>query len=85
MILSQESDWDRGLTGWRLPSAGAGDLKVRPDKLLVKIDRMTLANGAPIALMTNYLLLEIVRGHGEGSLPERTARMRYSLSRSTGW
>jgi len=42
------------------PRRIAQDLQVEPAARLVKIDRVTLANGTPIALMTNYLLPEIV-------------------------
>jgi len=44
------------------PRRIALDLIVEPNASLVKIDRVTLANGTPIALMTNYLLPEIVPG-----------------------
>lgn len=44
------------------PRRIAEDLQVEPGTRLVKIDRVTLANGTPIALMTNYLLPEIVPG-----------------------
>jgi len=44
------------------PRRIAQDLQVEPASSLVKIDRVTLANGTPIALMTNYLLPEIVPG-----------------------
>ena len=38
----------------------AGALGVAPGAPLVRIDRVTLANGSPIALMTNWLLPEVV-------------------------
>ena len=41
------------------PRRIAADLKVEPGALVVKIERTTMANGAPIALMTNYLLPEL--------------------------
>ena len=44
------------------PRRVAQDLQIEPNERLVKIDRVTLANGTPIALMTNYLLPAIVPG-----------------------
>jgi len=44
------------------PRRIAEDLRVEPGTLLARIDRTTLANAAPIALMTNYLLPELVPG-----------------------
>lgn len=44
------------------PRRIALDLQVDPNERLVRIDRVTLANGTPIALMTNYLLPQIVPG-----------------------
>jgi GntR family transcriptional regulator len=38
------------------PRRIADQLGVQPGAPLLKIDRVTLANGSPIALMTNYLL-----------------------------
>jgi GntR family transcriptional regulator len=40
----------------------AADLKVDPDSRLVRVQRTTLANGKPVALMTNYLLPDMVPG-----------------------
>jgi GntR family transcriptional regulator len=40
----------------------AEDLQVLPGERLVRIERVTQANGAPVALMTNYLLPELVPG-----------------------
>ncbi len=40
----------------------AEPLKVTPGTRLVKIERVTCANGSPIALMTNYLLPELAPG-----------------------
>ena len=42
------------------PRRVAADLKVEPGARVVKIERTTMANAAPIALMTNYLLSELV-------------------------
>ena len=46
----------------------------------LRIDRVTLANGTPIALMTNYLLPELVPGHREADqrdeLPVLVPRVR---------
>jgi len=44
------------------PRRIAADLGVEPGTRLLRIDRITLANGSPIALMTNYLLPELVPG-----------------------
>jgi len=44
------------------PRRIAEELQVQPHERLVRIDRVTLANGTPIALMTNYLLPETVPG-----------------------
>jgi GntR family transcriptional regulator len=44
------------------PRRIAADLKVAVGTSLVKIERTTLANDAPIALMTNYLLPDLVPG-----------------------
>jgi GntR family transcriptional regulator len=44
------------------PRRIALDLQVEPNERLVKIERVTLANGTPIALMTNFLLPAIVPG-----------------------
>ena len=44
------------------PRRIALELKIEPNERLVKIERVTLANGAPIALMTNYLLPSIAPG-----------------------
>jgi GntR family transcriptional regulator len=44
------------------PRRIADDLKIEPGVQLVKVDRTTVANGSPIALMTNYLLPELVPG-----------------------
>ena len=44
------------------PRRIALDLQVQPAERLVKIERVTLANGTPIALMTNYLVPAIVPG-----------------------
>ena len=44
------------------PRRIAEPLKVPPATRLVKIGRVTCANGAPIALMTNYLLPELAPG-----------------------
>ncbi|MGO9409376.1 MAG: GntR family transcriptional regulator [Spirochaetia bacterium] len=40
----------------------AADLKLEPGARLAKIDRVTLANGTPIALMTNYLVPDLAPG-----------------------
>jgi GntR family transcriptional regulator len=40
----------------------AEDLHVSPGERLVRIERVTQANGAPVALMTNFLLPELVPG-----------------------
>jgi GntR family transcriptional regulator len=55
------------------PRRIADQLGVQPGAPLLKIDRVTLANGSPIALMTNYLLPELAPGiekkiNGMGSL-----------------
>ena len=55
------------------PRRTADSLGVAPGTPLVKIDRVTLANGSPIALMTNWLLPEVapdiaLRIAGMGSL-----------------
>ena len=42
------------------PRRIAADLKMEPGVRLVKVERTTLANDAPIALMSNYLLPELV-------------------------
>jgi GntR family transcriptional regulator len=42
------------------PRRIAADLKVEPGTRVVKIERTTMANAAPIALMTNYLPPELV-------------------------
>jgi GntR family transcriptional regulator len=44
------------------PRRIALDLQIEPNERLVKIERVTLANGTPIALMTNYLMPSIVPG-----------------------
>jgi GntR family transcriptional regulator len=44
------------------PRRIAAELKVEPGTRLLKIDRITLANGAPVALMTNYLMADLVPG-----------------------
>ena len=44
------------------PRRIADDLRIEQGARLVKVDRTTVANGAPIALMTNYLLPELVPG-----------------------
>ena len=44
------------------PRRIADELKIEPGARLVKVDRVTVANGSPIALMTNYLLPELVPG-----------------------
>jgi GntR family transcriptional regulator len=44
------------------PRKTAVDLRVDPGTQLVRIERVTLANEAPIALMTNYLLPALVPG-----------------------
>jgi GntR family transcriptional regulator len=44
------------------PRRIALDLQIEPNELLVKIERVTHANGAPIALMTNYLLPSVAPG-----------------------
>ncbi|MGA2477828.1 MAG: GntR family transcriptional regulator, partial [Spirochaetia bacterium] len=44
------------------PRRIAADLKVATGAWLVRIERTTLANDAPIALMTNYLLPDLVPG-----------------------
>jgi GntR family transcriptional regulator len=44
------------------PRRIALDLQIEPGDRLAKIDRVTLADGTPIALMTNYLLPAIVPG-----------------------
>jgi GntR family transcriptional regulator len=40
----------------------AADLKTDPGSPVVKIERVTLANGTPIALMTNYLVPDLAPG-----------------------
>jgi GntR family transcriptional regulator len=40
----------------------AADLKMEQGARLLKIDRVTLANGTPIALMTNYLVNDLAPG-----------------------
>lgn len=40
----------------------AADLKLDVGTRLVKIDRVTLANGSPIAIMTNYLVTDLAPG-----------------------
>jgi len=44
------------------PPRIAEDLKVEASTLLVRIERVTLASGKPIAIMENYLLPELVPG-----------------------
>jgi GntR family transcriptional regulator len=44
------------------PRRIALDLQVAANELVVKIERVTLANGTPIALMTNFLLPSIAPG-----------------------
>jgi GntR family transcriptional regulator len=44
------------------PRRIAADLGVEAGTRLVRVDRTTLANGSPVALMTNYLLPELVPG-----------------------
>ena len=44
------------------PRRIAADLKLEPDARVVRIQRVTLANGKPIAIMVNYLLPELVPG-----------------------
>jgi GntR family transcriptional regulator len=44
------------------PRRIAVDLQIEPNEPVVKIERMTLANGTPIALMTNFLLPSIAPG-----------------------
>jgi GntR family transcriptional regulator len=44
------------------PRRIAADLRVAIGAWLARIERTTLANGAPIALMTNYLLPDLVPG-----------------------
>ncbi len=44
------------------PRRIALDLQIEPNERLVKIERVTHANGTPIALMTNYLLPSIAPG-----------------------
>ena len=44
------------------PPRVAEELKVDPSARLVRIERVTLANGKPIAIMENYLLPELVPG-----------------------
>lgn len=44
------------------PQRVVGELKINPDVRLVRIQRITLANEKPIALMTNYLLPDLVPG-----------------------
>jgi GntR family transcriptional regulator len=44
------------------PQRVVGELKINPDVRLVRIQRTTLANEKPIALMTNYLLPDLVPG-----------------------
>jgi GntR family transcriptional regulator len=44
------------------PRRVAGELQIEANEHLVRIERVTLANGTPIALMTNYLLPSIVPG-----------------------
>jgi GntR family transcriptional regulator len=54
----------RGVTADFIPAPRriATDLKIEPDARLVRIQRVTLANGKPIATMLNYLLPELVPG-----------------------
>ncbi len=42
------------------PRTIADNLKIEPESALVRIHRLTFANDKPIALMTNYLLPELV-------------------------
>ncbi len=44
----------------------AADLKVATGATTVRIERVTLANGAPIALMTNYLVPDLAPGIEKG-------------------
>jgi GntR family transcriptional regulator len=44
------------------PRRIVSELRVEPGSGLVKLDRLTLANGAPIALMTNYLVTDLALG-----------------------
>ncbi len=44
------------------PCRIALDLQIDPNERLVRIERVTLANGTPVALMTNYLLPSIAPG-----------------------
>jgi len=44
------------------PRRVAADLRIGADARLVRIQRVTLANGKPIAIMVNYLLPELVPG-----------------------
>jgi GntR family transcriptional regulator len=44
------------------PRRIAQDLQVGADEQVVKIERVTLANGTPIALMTNFLVPSIAPG-----------------------
>ena len=44
------------------PQRVVRELKINPDVQLVRIQRITLANDKPIALMTNYLLPDLVPG-----------------------
>jgi GntR family transcriptional regulator len=44
------------------PRRVAADLKVEPEARLVRVQRVILANGKPIAIILNYLLPEIVPG-----------------------
>jgi len=44
------------------PRRIASELKIQAGDRLVKIDRVTMANNAPIALMTNYLLPDLAPG-----------------------
>jgi GntR family transcriptional regulator len=44
------------------PRPVAADLKLGPDARLARVQRVTLANGKPIAIMLNYLLPELVPG-----------------------
>lgn len=44
------------------PRHVAADLKVDTGTSLVRIDRVTMANGTPIALMTNYLVPDLAPG-----------------------
>ncbi len=44
------------------PRGIAAELQIEPGAQVVKVDRVTLANDAPIALMTNYLLPSLAPG-----------------------